>query len=346
MADTSRIPVSSLQFPDGFQEIDTIITGYKRQMILTSALKMGVFDYLEKSKAASREEIVSSLPLCGMLSRSYLNALVSMNILSVDGEKYSNTQISRDFLIKESPYYQGDVILGSSKPGSRWDLLSDAMQSTDGIVPSSGPGPSMDHLHMLAQRVIQGEAQELTRWIGDLPGFTECKKMLDIGGGHGLYTIGICQLNPDMDAVILDQPHVIELTDSYIQKYGLEKRIIARQGDIRTEVYKPEYDIILISHLLYKFRNDLDEIFRLVSNGLKDGGILVSNHYFCSPGCVPMQNAVVELERSLQSAGHPLCHPEHFEGLFQKYGLSCICTRTLDTSFGVSYVHAAKKVVT
>ena len=174
--------ISSLKFPDGFQEIESNISGYKRHMILTSALKMGLFDHLEECKDSTREEIISSLPLCGMLSRSFLNALVSMNLLFMEGEKYENTQISKDFLTKKSLYYQGDLILGNSKPGSRWDLLSEAMQSSDGMVKSSRAGPSIDHLNTLAQRVIQGEAQALTTWISELPGFSGMKKMLDIGG--------------------------------------------------------------------------------------------------------------------------------------------------------------------
>ena len=343
MENSQNSLISSLQFPDGFREIETNISGYKRHMILTSALKMGLFDHLEKCGVSSREEIVSSLPLCGMLSRSYLNALVSMNLLVVEGEKYQNSQICRDFLTKKSPYYQGDLILGNSKSGSRWDLLSEAMQSSDGMAKSSGPGPSIDHLNTLAQRVIQGEAQALTTWISELPGFSGMKKMLDIGGGHGLYTIGICQMNPDIKGVILDQPHVTDLTKMYIQKYDMERRILSKPGDIRTEVYKPEYDIILISHLLYKFRNDLDEIFRLVSGGLTENGILVSNHWFCSPGCLPSQDPVNELERSLQSAGHPLCHPEHFAELFKKYGLTCIRTGTIETANGSSMLHAAQR---
>ena len=57
-----------------------------------------------------------------------------------------------------------------------------------------------------------------------------------------------------------------------------------------------------------------------------------------------MQDPVTELERSLQSAGHPLCHPETFEALFKKYGLTCIKTGTIDTTFGPSLIHAAEKV--
>jgi hypothetical protein len=339
----STISISTLQFPDGYEAIDLITSGYKRHMILISALKIGIFDYLEKTGGSTREDMVASLPLCGMLSRSYLSTLISMDLLSLDGERYKNTRIAKDFLVTTSPYYQGDVISGNSMPGSRWDLLTEAMQSSDGTVPSTGPGPSPQFISSIAQRTIQGEAQNLIKWISDLPDFSARKKMLDIGGGHGLCSIGLCQMNPDLHAVILDQPHVIGLTQSYITKYGMEQQVVGKPGDIRTESYNPEYDLILISHLLYKFRADLDEIFRLVSGGLKQGGILISNHWFCSPGCIPMQDSVSELEMSLQSAGHPLCHPESFEALFKKYGLTCIRTGTLDTAFGPSQLHAAEK---
>ena len=313
-------------------------------MILISALKIGLFDHLEKTGGSTREELVTSLPLCGMLSRSYLNALSSMNLLVSKGDVYQNTPTATDFLVSTSPYYQGDIISGASMAGSRWDLLTETIQSSDGIVPSAGPGPSPQFLNMIAQNSVRGEAQSLIRWIADLPGFSSWEKILDIGGGHGLISIGLCQMNPGLHATILDQPHIMGLTQSWISRFGMEKQIVGKPGDIRTESYQPEYDLILISHLLYKFRTDLDEIFRLVSTGMKPGGVLVLNHWFCSSGCKSIQDPILDLEMSLQSAGHPLCHPEAFEELFQKYGMSCIKTGSIQTAFGPSQLHAAKKL--
>ena len=204
MADSSTTPISSLQFPEGYQAIESIISGYKRHMILITALKMKIFDHLERTGGSTRENMVTSLPLCGMLSRSFLSTLLSMNLLKENGDLYQNTQIARDFLVSTSPYYQGDLISGSSQPGSRWDLLTEAMQSNDGMVPSAGPGPSFQFLHSLAQRTIHGEAQSIISWIADLPNFSARRKILDIGGGHGFFSIGLCQLSSDLQAVILD----------------------------------------------------------------------------------------------------------------------------------------------
>ncbi len=44
------------------------------------------------------------------------------------------------------------------------------------------------------------------------------------------------------------------------------------------------YDIVLISHLMYRFRNDMPFVFRKMHSCLKLGGLFVLNHWFCGPG--------------------------------------------------------------
>jgi len=61
MTAPSPLLISLPQFPDGFQSVDLIVTGYKRNLILVSALKTCIVDILEKTCGLPRERIVTSL---------------------------------------------------------------------------------------------------------------------------------------------------------------------------------------------------------------------------------------------------------------------------------------------
>ncbi len=337
------LKLAEISFPDGFQDIGKVISGYQRYQVLQSAIEFGLFEQLEKRNGAEREEITSFLFLNGMLTRSYLRCLVQMGFLSQDGDRYQNTVISRQFLIPSSPTYQGDLISQTSSDSSRWTHLPLALRAQDGNVSTNTPGPSQEFLRALAQRTMQGETQNLVKKIATLPSFSSSTRMLDIGGGHGLHSIGLCQLNEHLHATILDQSHVVSLAPVYIRQFGLSGRIDALEGDICTMELRPEYDIILVSHLLYKFRDQLPSIFSRIHNGLKPGGIFVSNHWFCSSGCVPLQDATVELERSMQSAGHPLCHQETFEELFASHGMKVLSADTISGAYGEPFIHIGQK---
>lgn len=335
--------LAEVTFPGGFEDIEKVISGYQRYQVLQSALEFGLFEQLEKRNGAEQEEITSFLSLNGMLTRSYLRCLVQMGFLSQDKDRYQNTSLSRQFLIPSSPTYQGDLISQTSSGSSRWTHLHLALRVQDGNVSSTTPGPSLEFLRALAQRTMQGETQNLIKTIATLPSFPSCTRMLDIGGGHGLHSIGLCQLNEHIHATILDQSHVVSLAPVYVRQFGMSGRVDALEGDICTMELKPEYDIILVSHLLYKFRDQLPSIFSRIHNGLKPGGVFVSNHWFCSSGCVPLQDATVELERSMQSAGHPLCHQETFEELFASQGMKVIFTGTIPGAYGEPSVHIGQK---
>ena len=46
--------------------------------------------------------------------------------------------------------------------------------------------------------------------ISELPEFKEARKLLDLGGGHGLYAITFTKSNPNLGAYVFDFPDVVE----------------------------------------------------------------------------------------------------------------------------------------
>ena len=70
----------------------------------------------------------------------------------------------------------------------------------------------------MAQNTICGRLQEVVRKVTSLPSFFKMKKMIDLGGGHGLYAIALACHDPDLNATVFDLPGVIPLAEEYIKK--------------------------------------------------------------------------------------------------------------------------------
>jgi len=76
--------------------------------------------------------------------------------------------------------------------------------------------------------------------------------LLDLGGGHGSYSIGLCLANPLMKAVIFDSPYSRERAEENISRAGLEERVSFRAGDYYSDDIGSGYGAVLVSNALHE----------------------------------------------------------------------------------------------
>jgi Predicted O-methyltransferase len=331
----------NLRLPAGIDVLDRVTEGYQLYQTLIAALDLGLFELLTKEGPLEREKIAQGIGINGIFSRCFLGTLVDIGVISLQDGKYYNSTLASDFLVSSSPFYQGDRIRNAQ--GHYWSNLVASLKRQQHEMNSFAAGPGEPFLNSLAQGSLRGELQAVATAVLGWNGFSKAQTLLDVGGGHGLYTIALCQANTHLNGVVFDKPHVIDVTQRNIMHYGMENRISALAGDVCTDNFGSGYDIVLISHVLYKFRKNLDPIFDKVFKSLNPGGLLVTNHWFCATGCVAESSSVKELAKSLQSFGHPLCHLDDFNELFKKKGFKVIQNSYVPSVYGNSTLHLAIK---
>lgn len=334
----------NLRLPAGIEKLDQVIEGYQSYQALHAALELGVFEFLDNEGPSDKDKIAQGIGINGMFSRDFLGALADMGFLSKQGEQFANTKASADFLMARSPFFQGDWVRNATR-NSHWSNLAESLRQEQPAMDNVNAGPSASFIDALGQRALRGELQSVTEAISNWDGFYGAKRLLDIGGGHGLYAIALCQAHPHLTGIVFDKPHVIDNTMRYIEDFRMQQRLSAQAGDICSDSFGAGYDIVIVSHLLYKFRKDLAPIFDKVCACLNPGGLLVTNHWFCATGCVPENSGVQELSKALQSFGHPLCHVEDFDRMFHEKGLTIISTSVVPTNFGPSRLNLAVKEI-
>lgn len=57
----------------------------------------------------------------------------------------------------------------------------------------------------------------MARIVTGIDGFSEFKKMLDPGGGHGLFSLYIVQASRTLESIIFDHAPVTELANAMLQ---------------------------------------------------------------------------------------------------------------------------------
>lgn len=98
-------------------------------------------------------------------------------------------------------------------------------------------------------------------------------RLLDVGGGHGVYTIHLCQAYPNLQATIFDTEIALETAKQHVAAAGLNGRVKLQPADIWHHDWGSAYDIILLFNFIHHF--DLETNIKLLGKAhaaLKRGG--------------------------------------------------------------------------
>lgn len=101
-------------------------------------------------------------------------------------------------------------------------------------------------------------------------------KLLDLGGSHGLYSIELCERNPNLKATIVDLPPVKKYAEECISKYKAAKNVSFLPADFMKDELPKGVDIILAFNIIHGFNPSENEaLAKKVFNSLNPGGMYV-----------------------------------------------------------------------
>lgn len=247
--------------------------GYKTFCIINTALELNIFDYLDNPQTP--ESLAETLNLHADLLHNICEYLTEAGLLTQNNQLYQNTPLSRCYLQKPSLFSQHNVIKNIQNGFKVWEQLTEITKS--GPIPAEGSKFFANNLiHSLAEESLSGELQNIVRIINELPEFAQAQSLLDLGGGHGLYSIALTAANSKLQTDIYDFPNVIEDTKKYIEKFFAD-RVQTISGNYFKDPIPKCYDIILFS---YNPGGKNPQMLAKIYDRLNPGGILISKHCF------------------------------------------------------------------
>ena len=322
--------------------IDDMAKGYQAAQVLFTAVDYDLFTLLEQPKTA--KDISEEIGTDFELTNKFLNALVALKLLSETDGKYANTTLAGTYLVKDSPFYQGNLINMYGQSYNEWPKLGLALKGEP-----QKPGEmknTFDKAFILsmAEANMRGPLHRLVKKIRDIPEFKTAKKLLDLGGGHGLHAIAFAQLNPNLKAVVFDLPPVVEVTKEFISQYEMEERVKVMAGDFDKDDFGNGYDVIFVSHsIFYHTKETIHEPLDKIYAALNEGGILISNHWMHDDG--KNSNTLALWDLWLSTLGHPhnVYPAKDFVDLLKEKRFSDVRMLNISTSEDPSTIVIAKK---
>jgi cyclopropane fatty-acyl-phospholipid synthase-like methyltransferase len=87
------------------------------------------------------------------------------------------------------------------------------------------------------------------------------KRMLDLGGGSGAYSIAFVKAAPALHSEVVDLPDVLPITEEHIRQAGLSDRIVTRAGDMLSVSLEPAaYQVVLLSAVCHMFSPEENQL--------------------------------------------------------------------------------------
>jgi predicted O-methyltransferase YrrM len=250
-----------------------------RYKLLIAAIELKVFN--ELSEPVSAEAVAQAIAAHPGNTVLFLDVLVTCDFLEKKNSLYWNTPVAQAFLVESSPTYLGTFLVRSSQ------MILTGLGDLPALV-KKGPPPlssdaDMASEEMWAQFAVpmanyarSGAAQQVVEVISALPEFPSFNRMLDLGGGPGIYGIAIVAAHPDMKGVIFDQPTVVKVAEAFIKEYGLQDRMDVTGGDYFHDSIGGGYDLIWACATLNFYKDDLDSLMQKIYSALNPGGVFAS----------------------------------------------------------------------
>lgn len=255
------------------QYLSDLNWAYRASRILQTAAVLEIFTHLNSGPMTCRQLAEA----CGAkpeLLEKLLIACTAMGLVSKQADCYSNSPISASYLVKGKALYQGDIIAHSAGVWDFWDKLPQLVRANP--LPSrSEDQRHRDFIFGMHNLAIAGRAQFFVDKI-DLSGR---KRLIDVGGGLGTYSIFACRKYPQLTAYVFDLPQTAALAQQIIASEGMQDRIAFIAGNWEIDDFGADGDVLLFSNVLHGSGSQAAMKLQKAARAMSSGGLLVIQEF-------------------------------------------------------------------
>ena len=181
--------------------------------------------------------------------------------------------------------------------------------------------------------------------LGRLKFAGKAKRLLDVGAGHGSYSIALCRKYPQLKATLFDSAQALEVARRQVEVEGLGDRIDFVAGDFRTDELPSGYDVLLLFNILHGFRPEQNQaLLKKAAGALAPGGRIAVLEQLAGAGGSRANRAINGLLgfSFFLTLGGQVYSVEQLSAWLQGAGLGHIKRHPLRMSGGSSLVIAEK----
>ena len=272
------------------------IGGWAAQALF-AANELGVFDVLSARGPASASDVAAELGADEDATRRLLGALTAIGLLDHRDERFANAAVADENLVSGRPESMTTWVTLFGDWNRTFGNLAESVRTGEPAeVPEEHLGRSPEYTRRFIIGMHDyaiGPGRELARHLD----VGRRRRLLDVGGGPGTYSILLAEANEGLECVIFDLPEVVAIAREVVQEHGLEARVSTSPGDYHVDDFPGGFDMVLVSNTLHQ--EDWDAcrtILEKAHAALEPGGQVVIQAMFLNErGDGPMWPALHNL---------------------------------------------------
>ena len=244
------------------RRVDTVrLQGLSRAFI-TSASLFAAIDLELFTAIAAGDNTVERFAKRAGIAEVNADRLLAMcaaaGLIHWVGDYVENAEDVERYLVKGKASYAGPWLTFVRPAWKRWGELSKHLESQEPptVIGSFDAAMTVDsarRYHEATASVGFGSGRRFSRQV-DL---AHRKKIMDLGGGSGAYSIVAVQENPGLTAVVFDLPPVVQVTQEFIAKHGVSDRVSTMGGDFTKDDLPEGCDVAIMASNLPQYNREI-----------------------------------------------------------------------------------------
>ncbi len=253
---------------------------YRGSMVLFAATELDVFTQLH-GEGKTLEQLTSACHAQPEPLRLLLEGCVAEGMVERDGDRYRNAPVADAFLVRGRPTYGGHGLKYAEDLYSVWGRLADLVRTGRPVIdPESILGDDKEKTRAFILAMHE-RARGLSAVLPHGADFSGRRRLLDVGGGPGTYSIALVQQTPGLHSTILDLPGVLEITREIVDDNKAADRVTLKPGNYLTSDFGTGYDAVLLSGMMHRETGDTCRLLlRKSFAALEPGGMTVVSDVF------------------------------------------------------------------
>ena len=265
---------------------------YGSELLTAAVAHFRIFERLATSHLTF-EALRNELALQPRPMNVLVTALKAFGLIEEVDEQLRLTPLAAEHLVDDAYFsVAGYVGLAADSPGVKEMIERLTSNRPAGLEPDEagaafifreGVDSAMEE-EKLARHftlALAGRAENVAPGLAERLDLSRAKRLVDVGGGTGIYSIALLQANPQLRAVVLDRPEVLKVAAEMAKEYGVQDRLDLQPADMFTDPLPRDVDAVLLSNILHDW--DIPEGKRLVArcaDSLVAGGRLFIHDVF------------------------------------------------------------------
>jgi SAM-dependent methyltransferase len=250
-------------------------TGLVAARALSTAVMLGVFEALQASPT-SAAGLAKRLSLDPLGAETLLTTLQTLGYVEADGDVFRNTAVSERQLVSSSP--ESIATFVGAQADLHWEtlaLLPEAVRDGKAYAMHEERHDETDRWRAYIRGLFEISRPEHEANAALVP-VEDPRRLVDVAGGHGAFSMAMCRRHPGLEATVLDLPPSAAVGREIVEEQGFSDRVSFQEGDVFEVGLGEDVDVVSAFNLIHHLPEERDrELCRMARAALRPGGCLV-----------------------------------------------------------------------